>query len=100
MNKGAVIIVVGNVGDEVGTYMLAGDLIIVGNAGENLANYLIRGNIYIGGECKSLGHNTIIEPLTDEDIIKLRKHFETYGIEADPTGFRKIAAASEKPFYH
>jgi glutamate synthase domain-containing protein 3 len=100
MNKGATIIVVGDVGDEVGTYMLAGDLIIVGNAGENLANYLIRGDIYIGGEYKSLGHNTIIEPLTDKDIIKLSTNFETFGIEADPAGFKKIVAASEKPFYH
>ena len=100
MNKGATIIVVGNVGDEVGTYMLAGDLIIVGDAGENLANYLIRGNVYISGEYKSLGHNTISKPLTDEDLTKLGAYFETYGIEADPAGFEKIVAATEKPFYH
>jgi glutamate synthase domain-containing protein 3 len=100
MNKGATIIVAGDVGDEVGTYMLKGDLIVVGNAGENFANYLIRGTIYIGGEWKSMGHNTRIEPLTDEDIAKLRAYFEVYKIDADPTNFKKIVAASEKPFYH
>ncbi len=99
MNKGAVIIVEGNVGDEVGTYMLKGDLVIVGNAGENLANYLIRGNVYIGGEWQSLGHNTRVEPVTPEDIQKLRTYFETYGIKAHPEGFKKIVAASMKPFY-
>jgi glutamate synthase domain-containing protein 3 len=100
MNKGAVVIVTGDVGDEVGTYMLKGDLVVVGNAGENFANYLIRGNVFIGGQWKSLGHNTRIEPLTDEDKARLRAYFETYQIEADPAVFRKIVAASEKPFYN
>ena len=100
MNKGAAIIVCGNVGDEVGTYMLKGDLIVVGNAGANFANYLIRGSVYIGGEWQSLGHNTRVEPLTSEDVAKLRAYFETYQIDADPTVFKKIVAASEKPFYN
>ncbi len=100
MNKGAVIIISGDVGDEVGTYMLKGDLIVVGNAGHNFANYLIRGNVYIGGQWKSIGHNTKIEPLTEEDQAKLRAYFETYQIQADPAGFKKIVAESQKPFYN
>ena len=100
MNKGAVIIVTGDVGDEAGTYMLKGDLIVVGNAGRNFANYLIRGTVYIGGQWQTIGHNTKIEPMTDEDKAKLREYFETYQIKADPTVFKKIVAASEKPFYN
>ena len=100
MNKGAAIIVGGNVGNEVATYMLKGDLVVIGNAGENFANYLIRGNVYIGGKWKSIGANTKIEPLTDEDISKLHTYFEKYQIQADPATFKKIVAASEKPFYH
>jgi methylamine---glutamate N-methyltransferase subunit B len=100
MNKGGTIIVCGNVGDEVGTYMLKGELIIVGNAGKNFANYLIRGSIYIGGEWESLGHNTQVETLCAEDIARLQAYFNTYSIEADPKLFKKIVAASEKPFYH
>jgi len=100
MNKGASIIVCGDVGDEVGTYMLKGDLIVLGNAGEHFANYLIRGNVYIGGQWKSIGNNTKIEPLTDADKAKLRAYFETYRIEADLAPFKKIVAASEKPFYN
>lgn len=100
MNKGAVIIIAGDVGDEAGTYMLKGDLIVIGNAGENFANYLIRGNVYIGGEWKSIGHNTKIEPLTDEDKAKLRALFEYHQIKTDPAIFKKIVAASEKPFYN
>ena len=99
MNKGATIIVKGNVGDEVGTYMLKGDLIVIGDAGENFANYLIRGNVYICGEWKNLGHNTKIEPLTEEDISKLQNYFEEYQIASKPKDFKKIVAASEKPFY-
>jgi glutamate synthase domain-containing protein 3 len=100
MNKGATIIVGGNVGNEVGTYMLKGELIVVGNAGENFANYLIRGNVFIGGKWKSIGHNTKIEPLNEADKARLQAHFETYGISADPATFRKVVAASEKPFYN
>jgi glutamate synthase domain-containing protein 3 len=99
MNKGATIIVCGNVGDEVGTYMLKGDLVVVGDAGDNFANYLIRGTVYIGGKWKSLGHNTKVEPVGEADIAKLRAYFETYEIDADPAAFKKITAASEKPFY-
>ncbi len=99
MNKGATIVINGNVGDEVATYMLAGDLVIVGNAGKNLANYLIRGNVYIGGEWASLGHNTLLEEMTADDIAKLRGYLAEYKIEADPTAFRKIVRLSEKPFY-
>ncbi len=99
MNKGAAIIVCGDVGDEVGTYMLKGDLVIVGNAGHNLANYLIRGSVFIGGTWQSLGHNTRLVPPADEDIARLRAYFDAHGIQADPTTFKKIVAASEKPFY-
>lgn len=100
MNKGATIIVCGNVGDDVGTYMLKGDLIILGDAGANLANCLIRGNVYIRGSWKSLGHNTRLEPLTDEDTSRLRALFDEYEIDAEPAAMKKIVAASEKPFYH
>jgi len=99
MNKGATIIIGGDVGDEVATYMLAGDLVILGNAGKNLGNYLIRGNIYVGGGWESLGHNTLLEEMTQADTTKLRGYFEQYGIEADPTTFKKIVRLSEKPFY-
>jgi glutamate synthase domain-containing protein 3 len=99
MNKGATIIIVGDVGDDVATYMLAGDLIILGNAGTNLGNYLIRGNIYIRGEWASLGNNTLLEEMKPDDVAKLRDHFETYSLDADPTDFKKIVRLSEKPFY-
>lgn len=99
MNKGATIIIRGNVGDEVATYTLAGDLVIVGDAGKNLGNYLIRGNIYIGGKWESLGHNTLLEEMTQADLAKLRGYFDECGIEADPTTFKKIVRLSEKPFY-
>ena len=99
MNKGATIIVAGDVGNEAGTYMLDGELIVAGNAGENFANFLIRGDVYIGGDWKSLGHNTKTELLTMEENTKLEDYFRTYSINADPKGFQKIVAASEKPFY-
>lgn len=99
MNKGATVIIGGDVGDNAGTYMLKGDLIVIGDAGENFANYLIKGNVYIGGEWKSIGANTRIEPLTDADITKLRTLFEKFDLQADPSTFQKIVAESEKPFY-
>jgi methylamine---glutamate N-methyltransferase subunit B len=100
MNKGGAIIIGGDVGTDAGTYMLKGDLVVVGNAGNNFANCLIRGTIYIHGNWASLGHNTRVEPLTEEDISKLRAYLNTYAIEATPEEFKKIVAASEKPFYN
>jgi len=99
MNKGAVIIIEGSVGDEVATYMLAGDLVIVGDAGKNLGNYLIRGNIYVGGKWESLGHNTLLEEMTQADVDKLRGYFDEHSIKADAATFKKIVRLSEKPFY-
>lgn len=99
MNKGGTVIVEGDVGDEVATYMLKGEVIILGNAGENLANYLIEGTVYIRGDWKSLGHNTRIESLTTEDVTKLRARFDEFGVDAKPESFKKIVAASKKPFY-
>jgi methylamine---glutamate N-methyltransferase subunit B len=100
MNKGATIIIGGDVGSDAGTYMLKGDLVVLGNAGRNFANYLIRGTIYIRGQWDSLGHNTRVEPLTDEDITKLHPYIEHYSMDAKPEEFKKIVAASEKPFYN
>lgn len=99
MNKGATIIVAGNVGDECGTYHLAGDFIVAGNAGLNFGNYLIRGTLYLGGEMRSQGHNTLQEPLTEADTLKLMHYFEQYDIDAHPRRFKKFIAKSQKPFY-
>ncbi|RPI34784.1 MAG: tributyrin esterase [Chloroflexota bacterium] len=100
MNKGATVIVCGNVGKEVGTYMLKGDLIVAGDAGENFANYLIRGSVFIRGKWASLGNNTRQEPLTVDDKARLQAYFDKFDISADPATFKKIVAASEKPFYN
>jgi len=99
MNKGATIIVAGDIGDEAGTYMLDGELIVAGNAGKNFANFLIHGDVYIGGDWENLGHNTKVEPLSQEDASKLENYFRSYRIETVPANFKKITAASEKPFY-
>jgi len=99
MNKGATIIIAGDVGDEVGTYMLKGDLIVLGNAGKNFANYLIHGDVYIRGEWESLGNNTRVVEMDERDAEKLNSYFNTYGIVADPHRFKKIVAATKKPFY-
>jgi glutamate synthase domain-containing protein 3 len=99
MNKGATIIVCGNVGDECGTYHLAGDFIVVGSAGANFGNFLIRGTIYIGGGYESLGHNVLLQDVTQEDVLKLMHHFEQYDISADAHHFKKLVAKSQKPFY-
>lgn len=99
MNKGATIIVCGSVGDECGTYHLAGDFIVVGDAGENFGNFLIRGTLYLGGTCASLGHNTLLQDVTPDDVLKLLHYFEQYDISADPRRFKKLVAKSQKPFY-
>lgn len=99
MNKGATIIVCGSVGEECGTYHLSGDFIVVGNAGANFGNFMIRGAIYLGGACESFGHNTLVQDVTQDDVLKLMHHFEQHDISADPARFKKLIAKSQKPFY-
>lgn len=99
MNKGATIIIGGNVGNEVGTYMTAGELIVLGDAGENLGNFIIRGSIYLMGESKSMGNNTKLVPIEDEDVKRFNALFKTEGFEADPSKLKKYIPESDKPFY-
>lgn len=99
MNKGATILVCGNVGDECGTYHLAGDFIVAGSAGLNFGNYLIRGALYLGGTYESLGHNTELQELESNDVLKLLHYFEQYDVSADARRFKKLVAKSQKPFY-
>lgn len=82
MNKGAAIIICGDVGDEVGTYMLKGDLVIVGNAGYNslTISSVIRLHWRVPAEP---GTHRLVPP-ADEDIARLRAYFDAHGIQADP----------------
>ena len=99
LNKGAAIVVTGNVGHDAATYMMAGDVILLGNAGDNLANYLIRGSVCIRGSWGSLGHNTKVIEVTEEDIARLGTLLKGLGLDVDPRTFKKIVPETDKPFY-
>jgi len=74
-------------------------VVVVGNAGENLGNYLIRGNIYVGGEWASLGHNCAVVDAESGDIRMVENWLQEFGLNADAKAFRKITPLSDKPFY-
>ena len=97
--KGATVIVNGNAGSSIGLYMVGGDIIVVGNAGRLVGDWMIRGCIYVGGMYESLGNNAKEVELTGEDVDKLSKLFDRYGVKADPLKFKKIVPVSLRPFY-
>lgn len=99
MLKGGTIVIGGNVGDEVGMYMVGGKIIIGGNSGKELGQTMIKGVIYIAGEPASLGANTKIEEITEEDFDYIESISNKYGIPFRMEKFKKIVPLSERPFY-
>jgi len=58
-------------GNDVGTYMVGGEIIIVGDIGENVSNWFIRGSISVEGKWQSIGHNCKEISVENEDVRKL-----------------------------
>ncbi|UCH88391.1 MAG: tributyrin esterase [Thermoplasmata archaeon] len=98
-NSGGTVIVNGKTGDGVGSYMNSGTIIITGKAGKNVGNWLLGGEIFIGSEPESIGENAKQTVLDDEDIEKLQKYFEHYGIIYDNLdAYVKIIPIDDNPF--
>lgn len=99
INKKGTIIVLRNVGEYVGVYMVGGDIVVLGDTGRSLGDWMIRGTIYVRGEIGSLGHNTKSTTVEKDDREKLTSLFRGYGLDEDPSGFRKVVSESIRPFF-
>ena len=91
-------VVDGDVGDNVGVYMVAGTVVITGCAGELIGNWMVRGEIFVK-EHGGLGNNARETSLTNRDRKKLENLLKTYGIECNLEKFKKIVPVKLRPFY-
>lgn len=98
--KGGDIVVGGSVGSFSAFMAQAGHLVVCGDAGDALGDSLYEAVIYVGGEVKSLGADARFEPMTDDDLARLRRLLEAAGLAEgrDPAAFRKVASA--RTLYH
>ncbi len=88
--SGGTIIISGNADAYSAAFMYNGEVIVGGNIGRETGDYMVGGAIFVGGEIGSLGTNTkLVEP-TENDINKLKKYFQHYGITKDLKDFKKI----------
>jgi glutamate synthase domain-containing protein 3 len=77
--------------------MQKGRIIICGDAGEALGDSMYEGTIYVAGNIASLGADTKIEEMTEDELIDVLSILESRGI-TDKRTFAKVVSA--KRFYH
>jgi glutamate synthase domain-containing protein 3 len=77
----------------------AGTILIGGDAGHGLGDSLYEAVIYVGGAIGSLGADAVMEEMTDEDVLTVKRLVERTGFEhIEPDRVRKVA--SGRRLYH
>ncbi len=77
----------------------AGTILIGGNAGHALGDSLYEAVIYVFGAITSLGADAVIEQLTDEDVLAVKRLVETSGFDhIEPENVTRVASARQ--LYH
>jgi glutamate synthase domain-containing protein 3 len=89
--KGGRLLIAGDAGYMTGFMMQKGYIAIAGNAGEALADSMYEGTVYVAGDIASLGNDTVVEDVTDEDQAMLEAAFAEYDLPR-PRRFRRIVA--------
>lgn len=99
MCRGGAILVDGDAGDTAGLYLTGGNLVILGDSGEHTGEWMICGRIFVAGKIGSLGHNTVVEDLTDDDERFLTELLARHQVKAPLEGMKKVAPRALRPFY-
>ena len=97
--KGATLIVAGSAGAMTGFMAQAGVILIGGDAGHGLGDSLYEAVIYVQGSIASLGADAVVEDMTEEDILAVKKHVEESGFDhIEPERVTKVVSARQ--LYH
>lgn len=97
--KGGTIAIAGDAGAMSGFMAQAGTILIGGNAGHGLGDSLYEAVIYVQGTVASLGADAVIEEMTDEDVLIVKRLVEQTGFDhIEPNGVTKVA--SGRQLYH
>ncbi len=97
--KGGTVVVAGNAGAMTGFMAQAGTILIGGNAGHALGDSLYEAVIYVQGTIASLGADAVVDEMTDEDVLAVKRLVEASGFDhIDPDRITKVASARQ--LYH
>jgi glutamate synthase domain-containing protein 3 len=97
--KGGVLAIAGDAGAMTGFMAQAGTILIGGNAGHGLGDSLYEAVIYVAGSIASLGTDAVVEEMTDEDVLAVKRLVEESGFDhIDPAGVTRVASARQ--LYH
>jgi formylmethanofuran dehydrogenase subunit C len=97
--KGGTLAVAGDAGAMTGFMAQAGTILIGGDAGHALGDSLYEAAIYVQGSIASLGADAVIDDMTDDDMLVVKRLVEESGfdhIELD----RLTKVASARQLYH
>jgi glutamate synthase domain-containing protein 3 len=97
--KGGTVAIAGNAGSMTGFMAQAGTILIGGNAGHALGDSLYEAVIYVQGTIASLGADAVIEEMTDDDVLAVKRLVEESGFDhIAPERVTKVASARQ--LYH
>jgi methylamine---glutamate N-methyltransferase subunit B len=94
--KGGTVAIAGNAGAMSGFMAQAGTILIGGDAGHGLGDSLYEAVIYVGGTVASLGADAVVEEMTDEDVLIVKRLVEQTGFDhVEPDNVTKVASARQ-----
>jgi glutamate synthase domain-containing protein 3 len=97
--KGGTIAIAGNAGAMTGFMAQAGTILVGGDAGHALGDSLYEAVIYVHGSIASLGADAMVEEMTDDDVLVVKRLVEESGFDhIDPDRVTKVASARQ--LYH
>ena len=97
--KGATLAIAGDAGAMTGFMAQAGTILIGGDAGHALGDSLYEAVIYVQGSVASLGADAVVEEMTDDDNLAVKRLVEESGFEhIEPDRVTKVV--SGRQLYH
>jgi formylmethanofuran dehydrogenase subunit C len=97
--KGATLAIAGDAGPMTGFMAQAGTILIGGNAGHALGDSLYEAVIYVNGSIASLGADAVVEEMTDDDVLIVKRLVEESGFEhIEPDRVTRVG--SGRRLYH
>jgi glutamate synthase domain-containing protein 3 len=94
--KGGTLAVAGDVGHMSGFMAQAGTILVGGDAGHALGDSLYEAVVYVGGKVQSLGADSRIEDLTEDDVVRARAILDLAGFDhIDPQNLTRVASAKQ-----
>jgi formylmethanofuran dehydrogenase subunit C len=97
--KGGTLAIAGHAGAMSGFMAQSGLILIGGDAGHGLGDSLYEAVIFVAGSIASLGSDAVVEEMTDDDVLVVKRLVEETGFDhIDPNRVTKVASARQ--LYH